>query len=63
MKKILLKSLVLSLVVAVFTFCATSFTLAGDSRNVIPPSPGAVSASNSVTGVCITWSPSENVAG
>jgi len=63
MKKILLKFLVLSLFVLAFTFCATSFTLAGDSRNIIPPSPGEVTASNSVTGVCVTWSTAEKVAG
>lgn len=63
MKKTILSAVVAFFAVGLFAFCATSFSLADEMKNIIPDPPEAVSAGNSATGVNIVWNGVENIAG
>ncbi len=63
MKKTVATTILIFLTATLLTLCGTSFSFAGDMKNVVPQAPEGVSAVNSATGVNISWSAVADTAG
>lgn len=63
MKKTVSTAIFIFLTATLLTLCGTSFSFAGDMKNVIPEAPESLSAVNGATGVNVTWSGVPDTAG